>query len=78
MDTWSRIAQSCQQDATRKQHAVTWRDHRTGLEIRYVVIDWTDFPVIEWTVYFKNKEEGFDVKFLTRPGGAVITYKKVG
>jgi alpha-galactosidase len=55
LDTWSRIAQTRQLDAIRKEYTVTWRDRRTGLEIRYVVIDWADFPVVEWTVYFKNR-----------------------
>ncbi|MBL9128640.1 MAG: alpha-galactosidase, partial [Verrucomicrobiales bacterium] len=26
----------------------------TGLEVRYVAVEYSDFPVVEWTVYFKN------------------------
>ena len=31
-----------------------WTDRRTGLEVRCVSVEYTDFPVVEWTVYFKN------------------------
>ena len=43
-----------QLDATRKEYTVTWHDHGTGMEVRYVAVEYMDFPVTEWTVYFKN------------------------
>jgi alpha-galactosidase len=55
LETWSRTATTRQLDATRKEYTVNWLDRRTGLEIRYVVVEYADFPVVEWTVYFKNK-----------------------
>jgi alpha-galactosidase len=55
LEAWSRTATTRQLDATRKEYTVNWLDRRTGLEIRYVVVEYADFPVVEWTVYFKNK-----------------------
>ncbi len=54
LETWSRTASVRQLDATRKEYTVTWRDHGTGMEVRYVAVEYMDFPVTEWTVYFKN------------------------
>jgi len=38
----------------RTQHTFTWTDPKTGLEVRCVAVEYADFPVVEWTVYFKN------------------------
>ncbi len=41
-------------DETRRERTVTFTDLKTGLEIRCVVVEYTDFPTVEWTLYFKN------------------------
>lgn len=41
-------------DRNRIQHQHTWTDPETGIEVRCVSVEYKDFPVIEWTVYFKN------------------------
>jgi alpha-galactosidase len=41
-------------DSSRTQHTLTWTDARTGLEVRCVAVEYRDFPVAEWTVFFKN------------------------
>ena len=38
----------------RTQHTLTWTDAKTGLQVRCVAVEYADFPVVEWTVYFKN------------------------
>ena len=38
----------------RIEHARIWKDQATGLEVRWVVVEYRDFPTVEWTVYFKN------------------------
>ena len=38
----------------RLEHSRTWKDRSTGLEVRWVLVEYRDFPTIEWTVYFKN------------------------
>jgi alpha-galactosidase len=32
----------------------SWTEPATGLEVRWVAVEYDDFPAIEWTVYFKN------------------------
>jgi alpha-galactosidase len=41
-------------DAYRTRRTLTWTDPKTGLEVRCVAVDYTDYPVVEWTVWFKN------------------------
>jgi alpha-galactosidase len=41
-------------DANRTERTVTWTDAKTGLEVRRVSVEYSDFPVVEWTVWFKN------------------------
>ena len=40
--------------AYRTQHTSTWTDPKTGLQVRWVAVEYADFPVVEWTVYFTN------------------------
>jgi len=35
-------------------HTLAWRDGATGLEVRCEAIEYARFPVVEWTVHFKN------------------------
>lgn len=55
LQAWPSQTRERQLDATRKEHTLTWHDPRTGLEVRYAVVEYADFPVVEWTVYFMNK-----------------------
>ena len=41
-------------DAQRIEHTLVLTDPQTGLELRYVIIQYRDFPVAEWVLYFKN------------------------
>ncbi len=41
-------------DDARTQYETRWVDAATGLEVRYVGVAYSDFPTVEWTVYFKN------------------------
>lgn len=41
-------------DSNRTQKTVTYTDPDTGLEVRCVAVEYSDFPTVEWTVYFKN------------------------
>lgn len=38
----------------RTKHTVSYHDPVTGLLVRCVAVEYTDFPAIEWTVYFRN------------------------
>jgi alpha-galactosidase len=41
-------------DDKRTEHTLTYTDPKTGLVVRCVGITYGDFPVAEWTLYFKN------------------------
>ena len=41
-------------DEKRTQHTLTYRDPGTGLVLRCVGIQYSDFPTVEWTLYFRN------------------------
>ncbi|QGQ94286.1 hypothetical protein EHS13_04880 [Paenibacillus psychroresistens] len=41
-------------DENRMEQTVVWEDAASGLQIRCVSVEYTHFPVIEWTLYFKN------------------------
>lgn len=41
-------------DAQRTQYTITFRDPATGLVVRWVGVEYHDFPVVEWTLYFEN------------------------
>lgn len=43
-----------QLDTHRQEHTLTWMDAVSGLRVRCVVIAYSDFPAVEWTLYLKN------------------------
>lgn len=51
---WTKTTRSEQLSDGREQHTITWKDPKTGLEVRSVAVRYGDYPVVEWTVYFKN------------------------
>ncbi|MHB0960570.1 MAG: alpha-galactosidase [Pirellulaceae bacterium] len=44
-----------QLDNQRTQHTRTWTDPTTGLEVQCLGIEYHDYPVVEWTVHFRNR-----------------------
>ena len=51
---WTKTTRREQLSAGREQYTITWKDPKTGLEVRSVAVSYSDFPVVEWTVYFRN------------------------
>ena len=41
-------------DEQRTEHTIAWNDPGSGLSARCVVVEYHDFPTVEWTLYFKN------------------------
>jgi len=41
-------------DGDRTEHTLAYTDPRSGLVVRCVAVEYRDFPVVEWTLYFKN------------------------
>ena len=52
--TWKTERTSKKLDEYRTQTTITYTDPKTALEVRCVVVEYNDFPTVEWTVYFKN------------------------
>jgi alpha-galactosidase len=36
------------------EHTLKWADPKTSLEVRCVLVEYHDFPTVEWTLYIKN------------------------
>lgn len=41
-------------DRARRERNLVWTDPDSSLEVRLKGIEYTDFPAVEWTVYFRN------------------------
>ncbi|MBI3850421.1 MAG: alpha-galactosidase [Verrucomicrobia bacterium] len=41
-------------DKLRTGHTITYNDTETGLSVRLEAVTYSDFPTVEWTLYFKN------------------------
>jgi alpha-galactosidase len=54
LGAWPVKTERRQVDKMRAERAHTWIDSATGLQVRCIAVEYTDYPVVEWTVYFKN------------------------
>ncbi len=54
LKTWSLERASQRLDEHRIERTLTYTDPATGLVVRCVGIEYTDYPTIEWTLYFQN------------------------
>jgi alpha-galactosidase len=57
LPTWKKKAETTKLDNGRTQHTLTWDDPKSGLEVRCVVVEYSDFPTVEWTVHFVNTKD---------------------
>src|ERR1039458_4468391 len=81
---WPRKHKSKKLDAARREHSLVWTDPKTALQVRCVAVEYSDFPVVEWTVYFKNTchqttpilelVEGLDVGFERAEGREFVLH----
>ncbi|MCL5945679.1 MAG: alpha-galactosidase [Planctomycetes bacterium] len=49
---WGRTQTQRRLDQHRTEHVITW--NVTSLRVKCVAVEYNDYPVVEWTVYFKN------------------------
>jgi alpha-galactosidase len=85
---WARTHESHPLDATRIQHTLTCTDKATGLEVRCVGVEYRDFAVVEWTVYFRNTgrvatpiledEQALDVSWQRSEGPEFLLHHAAG
>lgn len=85
---WKHDRSSRKLDAQRTERRIVWTDPRTGLEVRCVGVQYSDFQAVEWTVYFKNNGKGntpileniqaIDVDFQRDKGGEFLLHGTKG
>lgn len=54
LSTWHKESRSRSIDRNRTEYDITYTDPQTKLTVTMTGIEWRDFPVVEWTVYFQN------------------------
>ena len=57
LSSWDRETRTRKLDEERTEHTLTFRDPHSGLQVRCVGIEYQDFPVVEWKLFFKNTGE---------------------
>jgi alpha-galactosidase len=55
LSEWPKKVAMRKLDSTRTLHTFTWTDPKSELEVRCEVVDYEDYPAVEWIVYFTNK-----------------------
>ena len=75
-------------DAQRVRITLTFLDENTKLEVRCVTVQYADFPVVEWTLYFKNSGmqdtpileniQSLDMTLQRGPDGEFLLHHNVG
>jgi alpha-galactosidase len=54
LKSWRRTAETKTLSEDRQKHILTYQDPSSGLEVTCEAISYSDFPAVEWVVYFKN------------------------
>jgi alpha-galactosidase len=54
---WKLRATTKKLDDARSQVTQTYTDPKTGLQVRCVIVTYSDFPIVEWTIYYKNTSQ---------------------
>lgn len=54
LKSWKQERRATPLENSRTGHTITYTDPHTGLEINCAAVEYKDFPVVEWTLYFKN------------------------
>jgi alpha-galactosidase len=54
LKTWQFERSARALDEQRTQYTLSYTDPQTGLQLRWVAIAYHDFPIVEWTLHFKN------------------------
>jgi len=88
LKSWKAGCATRKLDAQRAEHTLTYTDSAGGLEVRCVVVEYADFPTVEWTLYFKNtgsvdtpiieKIQALDVGFSGSTEGEFLLHHNVG
>ncbi len=52
LSSWARTETDTVLDANRTQHLITWT--QAQIQVECIAVEFKDYPMVEWTVYFKN------------------------
>ena len=84
LSDWTRTHEAKALDPVRTQHIFRWADRKTRLEVRCVAVVYDDYPVVEWTAYFKNTGadatplleniQGLDTRFERGPASEFVLH----
>ncbi len=55
IESWQLNQFAEQLDKFRKRHSLVLFDSETGLELQCLLTEYTDYPALEWVVFFENK-----------------------
>ncbi|MCS7239125.1 MAG: alpha-galactosidase [Thermoguttaceae bacterium] len=85
---WASIRQEVRVNATTVRLVQTWQDPAKRLEVRWEAIRYEDFPVIEWTIFFRNmgsdsteilqQVHAVDLSLSAEPAAEVVLHHHVG
>lgn len=88
LSTWMSDWQEVPDGPSKIRLVRTWRDRSSGLEVRLEAVRYKDFPVIEWTMYFRHtgrepselleQIRALDTTFSAEPGTEVVLHHHVG
>lgn len=88
LSQWPKKDETKKLDANRTQRTLAWTDPKTGLEVRCVAVEYTDYPAVEWTVYCRNTGtnntlilqdiQGLDAQFERAAGGEFTLHGNKG
>jgi len=84
LNGWQKKQEKIKIDKNRTQYIHKWTDTETGLEVCCIAVEYSDFPVVEWTVNLKNTGvnktliikdiQGLDVNFRRGNEGEFILH----
>lgn len=85
---WTLDKTSRKLDKQRTERTLTWTDPKTGLVVRCVAVEYSDFPSVEWTIYLKNNGtrdtpiisdlKAIDIALDNKTGGEFLLHHATG
>ncbi|MCL5282587.1 MAG: hypothetical protein M1376_22095, partial [Planctomycetes bacterium] len=88
LQSWQAKHEVQKLDAQRTEHTLMYTDPATGLQVRCVAVEYSDFPTVEWTLYFKNtgsadtpiieKIQALDIELSRGAEGEFLLHHNVG
>ncbi|MEW6071821.1 MAG: NPCBM/NEW2 domain-containing protein [Planctomycetota bacterium] len=85
---WTTRLETRRLDAERREHRRTYTDPSTGLSVRWVTVEYADYPVVEWTLFFANagpaaspileEIQALDIELNRNSGGEFLLHRNVG